>query len=139
MQTDLAGPALGLLGACAALLVFPPLFERLSGWPQLVSHFGLSPVVPTTSLGYASLGRVMSIPVELSASPQGLVVKGSFFPPWRAKHIVLVPWNLVSQRGFRSSLFGTRFVVAAHRELWLFAKPRVAQRLRSSLAVGGGI
>ena len=137
MLTDFAGPLLGLLGAFVALFVFPPLFEKLAGWPQLVLRFGAAPPGHSTSLGYASLGRVMSIPVTLGSSPQGLVITGSYFPPWRTKHVALVPWSQISQRGTHGSLFGTRFVVAANQEFWLFAKPRVAERLRASLASSG--
>ena len=137
MLTDFAGPLLGLLGAFVALLVLPPLFEKLAGWPQLLFRFGTGPVEPSTSLGYASLGPFISIPVTIGSSPQGLVITGSYFPPWRTKHVALVPWSQISQRGTHGSLFGTRFVVAANQEFWLFAKPRVAERLRASLASSG--
>ena len=137
MNSNLLGVALGILGACAALLIFPPLFERIAGWPQLLARFDPSPANLAGSLGYASLGRVITIPVRLGASPQGLCVTGSLFPPWRSKRSVLIPWELVSQRGTARLLFGTCFVVAMSPKIHIFARPGLANRLHSHLVSTG--
>ena len=139
MNTDaLISVALGTLGICLALRVFPPLFERLAGWPHLLSHFGLPPPHgPLIPLGFASLGRLMTIPVRWSASAEGLHIVGSFFPPWRPKRSVLVPWASVAPKGFRNTLFGTIFVISADTDIPFIAKPSVTNRVLPYLVHAG--
>ena len=135
-SSALTGTVLGIAGACLALLLFPPLFDKLAGWPAFVREFG-SPTSPAiTRLGYASLGCFFSVPVRLRASPEGLHVTGSYFPPWRRKSTVVVPWRHVSQRRAPRFFPATAFLVSGHSQYCLLAKRRVAARLDPYLAEG---
>ena len=133
MNSHAIGIALGVIGASVALLIFPPLFERLAGWPRFLGHFDPPSPGASVPLGYASLGRLLTIPVRLGASSQGLRVSGSYFPPWRTKRSVCIPWRAVSQRGTGGLLIGTCFVVASDPEVRIHANWVVAKRLRDHL------
>ncbi len=133
MRSNATGIALGLLGAYVALLIFPPLFETIAGWQRVLEHFEPPSAPAGARLGYASLGRFLTIPVRLCASSQGLHITGGYFPPWRTKRSVCVPWLNVSQRGTGSLFLGTCFVVAAAPEVFIRANWFVARRLRRHL------
>ena len=133
MNSEAVGIALGILGAYGALLIFPPLFEAFAGWPQLVAHFASPLPGAQAPIGYASLGRLLTIPVRLGASSYGLHVSGSYFPPWRTKCSVCIPWHALSQRTSGGLLAGTCFVVASSPEVRIRANRVVAMRLRDHL------
>ncbi len=133
MNSNAAGITLGLLGAYAALLVFPPLFEIIAGWSRVLEQFEPPSAPAAARLGFASLGRILTIPVRLGASSQGLHITGGYFPPWRTKRSVCVPWPHVSQRGTGIRLLGTCFVVASDPEVFIRANWFVARRLRHHL------
>ena len=136
MHSHIFGIGLGFVGACLALLVFPPFFARIAGWPLLLAHFQPPPSESAVPLGYASLGTLFTIPVRLSASEHGLHITGPYLSPWRPKRSVLIPWLSVSQRGTRSLLPGSCFVIAMHPEIRIAVGWRLAKRLRHHLAMG---
>ena len=128
--------ALGILGVVGALFLFPPLFARMAGWPQLAQRFAQAPELPRARIGYATLGILATAPVKLSASEEGLVLS-LVFTPFRSVPPLLIPWRGVLEDTARSNFLIVPFMFPPASTPRLFLKPHVARRFRHYLALGG--